>query len=638
MPTFRQAHFIGRALDSLLAQSLAGWEALVVDDGSDDQTGEFVRPYLADRRIRYWRLEHNTGLGNALNEGMAQARAPLLAYLPSDDVYYRDHLQSLHDLLSGAPEAVLALSGVRYNYNRYASGCIPGRCLQLVQCMHRRTPLRWTARDELESDDLDRLFWSRLRARGAFIETGTVTCEWVRHPAQRHQIMQEPLGGINPFRVHYGVQQPLRFHTSVGNATDELGQYRHLRERPRPAPDPRGLRILLVGELAYNADRVLALEDLGHTLYGLWMPQPHWFNTVGPLPFGHVQDLPHKDWRNAVRALAPDVIYAQLNWQAVPFCHEVLMATRGIPFVWHFKEGPFICLEKGTWPQLADLYRHADGRIFTSPEMRDWFDTVIPGLSAAGPCHVMDGDLPRSEWFGQPRAELMSASDGKVHTVVPGRPIGLHPPSVAALAAQGIHLHFYGDFTHGQWREWIETCQRLAPGHLHLHANVDQVNWVREFSRYDAGWLHAFESRNGGEIRRADWDDLNYPARMATLACAGLPMIQRANPDSVVATQSLTKRLGAGVFFDSIGQLGALLRDNDTLDSVRERVWQARGLFTFEHHAPDLLDFFRTVIEHAGRSCPAATVRLPAAPLPPWAAAPGPAARPGQPGRPPEAG
>ena len=73
-----------------------------------------------------------------------------------------------------------------------------------------------------------------------------------------------------------------------------------------------------------------------------------------------------------------DVIYGLLNWQAVPFVHEVLCGNPGIPFVWHFKEGPFICLEKGTWPQLLDLYRQADGRIFCSPEARDWFDTVSP--------------------------------------------------------------------------------------------------------------------------------------------------------------------------------------------------------------------------------------------------------------------
>ena len=97
----------------------------------------------------------------------------------------------------------------------------------------------------------------------------------------------------------------------------------------------------------------------------------------------------------------------------------------------------------------------------------------------------------------------------------PGRPIGLHPETVAELGAEGVHLHFYGDFTHGQWKAWIERTRGLAPRHLHLHANVDQGRWVAEFSQYDAGWLHGFTSHNRGDIRRADWDDLNYPARMA---------------------------------------------------------------------------------------------------------------------------
>ena len=223
---------------------------------------------------------------------------------------------------------------------------------------------------------------------------------------------------------------------------------------------------------------MLALEEQGHKLYGLWMQNPYWYNTVGPLPFGHVEDLPRDNWREAVKQVQPDVIYALLNWQAVPFAHEVLMATPGIPFVWHFKEGPFICLEKGTWPQLIDLHQYSDGQIFSSPEMRDWFDTIVPGLSLEKPTHVLDGDLPKRDWFDQPRTPLHSAAVGEIHTVSPGRPIGLHPHNVAELATRGIHLHFYGEITHGQWLQWIEKTQAMAPGYLHLHPNVDQSRWT----------------------------------------------------------------------------------------------------------------------------------------------------------------
>jgi len=215
---------------------------------------------------------------------------------------------------------VLASAGVRHHYNRTAHGKIDGYPLQLVQVLHRRTEDRWIERDELVTDDLERMFWSKLRRRGRFVTSGEVTCEWVDHPTQRHKLIREQVGGINPYRVRYRVRAPLRFHSTAGNFIDETAQYAAVR---RPAvPSAHGLKILLVGELAYNADRVLALEERGHRLYGLWMRDPYWYNTVGPLPFGHVEDLDRDRWQEEIARVRPDVIYALLNWQAVPFASK----------------------------------------------------------------------------------------------------------------------------------------------------------------------------------------------------------------------------------------------------------------------------------------------------------------------------
>jgi glycosyltransferase involved in cell wall biosynthesis len=601
MPTFDQARFLTRALESLLAQRLEDWELLIVDDGSPDDTGDVVKRYLGDKRITYERFPRNRGLGAALNWGLDRARGGLIAYLPSDDVYYEEHLAGLAGALDRAPGAVLAHSGVRHHYNRTSPGAVPGHALQLVQVMHRRTDERWVEREELVTDDLDRMFWAKLTRSGGVVGTGQVTCEWVDHPAQTHKVIQEPIGGINPYRVRFGVTEPLHFHTTVGNRIDEFEHYRRFRERPDTAPAADGLKVLLVGELAYNAERVLALEERGHRLYGLWMDDPHWYNTIGPLPFGHVQDLPRTGWREAVADLRPDVIYALLNWQAVPFAHQVLSAVPDIPFVWHFKEGPFICLERGTWPQLVELYLRSDGQVYCSPEMRDWFATVVPALGQRPATLVLDGDLPKREWFTDERSPRLSEADGEPHTVVPGRPIGLHPRDVGRLAAQGVHLHFYGDFTHGQWREWIETTSDLAPGHLHLHPQVDQGRWVSEFSRYDAGWLHFFESENRGELRRANWDDLNYPARLTALVAAGLPVLQRDNHGSVVATQALARERNLGLLFSDLDELGALLRDHSQMEDLRQSVWRQREEFTFDFHADRLVAFFRQVIDQHPR-------------------------------------
>ena len=597
MPTHNQASFLRRAIQSLLAQTDCTWELLIIDDGSSDETPSLIAKHLAESRIRYFRSQENNGLAQALNLGLSEARAPHIAYLPSDDIYYPGHLASLLTNLNAHPEAVLVYSGIRFHERHTATGQIPGFPLQLVQVLHRRTPERWIERHELVSDDLERLFWSRLRQHGAFRATGEISCEWVDHPQQHHKTIRENMGGgLNPYRSRYQVKHPMRFQSSVGSYIDECAQYARYRERPQTSPAPHGLKILLVGELAFNPDRILALEERGHQLYGLWMRRPWWLNTVGPLPFGNIKDLPFSDWRNAIKELQPDLIYALLNWQAVPLAHEVLQANLGIPFVWHFKEGPWLCLEHGTWPQMIDLHTLSDGQIYSSPELRDWFNTVVPGCNDHGRTMLLDGDLPKREWFEGIPSPRLSESDGHFHTVVPGWPIGLEPGHLAGLAAEHIHLHFYGDLQHSDWKPWVEEAKRAAPGYMHLHSHVSPAQWLTELSRYDAGWLHFKKSENRGNLASAYWDDLNFPARLATLMAAGLPLLQYDNRDAIVATQSLARKLDVGIFCTDMRELGEQFRDSARMQQLRTNVWKHRQLFTFDHHADDLVAFFKRVI------------------------------------------
>lgn len=609
MPTFNQASSIRRAINSLLRQSLSCWELVIVDDGSTDNTPPLLDAYLTalgDARIRYHRLEENRGLGAALNVALDLARAPLIAYLPSDDLFYHEHLASLMATLDSQPGAALASSGIRQELRSPGKGAqvsdtsssqMEGLPLQLVQVMHRRTDDRWMERAELVTDDLERMFWHALRDKGAFAETGRVTCQGIDHPVQHHKLIQEPLGGINTYRSYYHVKQPLRFQATTGHLIDEVVYYRRFLEREDTPFAQDGLKILLVGELAFNPERVLAVEERGHKLYGLWTPNTHWFNTVGPLPFGHVEDIPREGWRESVARIQPDIIYAQLNWIAVPFAHEVLIGNPGIPFVWHLKEGPFDCIANGTFSQLLDLYSLSDGQIYGNPETRDWFETVIPDISHYGQSFILDGDLPKRDWFTNDRSPRLSEQDGKIHTVIPGGPAGIPPALVAELASHDIHLHLYGDFYRGFYKPWVEEAQRSAPHHLHLHPQVEQERWVSEFSQYDAGWLHQFKSENEGDLHRVNWSDLNYPARIPTLAAAGVPSIQYDNSGSLVAMQSLTRALDIGIFYQDAGSLAAQLHDTARMQRLRESIWEQRDAFAFDAHADDLIAFFRRVID-----------------------------------------
>lgn len=594
MPTYNYSAFISRAINSLLRQYFQDWELIIINDGSTDHTADLIRQYKHDIRCKYIQLPQNEGLGAALNRALAEAHGQYIAYLPSDDIYYQSHLSSLLKKIKET-NSFLVYSGVRHHYNKTAEGIIEGSMLQLVQVLHKKGKDKWLERNELVTDDLNKMYWDNLRLSGTFSGTSQVTCEWVDHPAQRHKIIQEPLGGINPYRVRYSVQEPLRFKSTVGNFIDEGAHFRQFRERPDTPMSSAGLKILLVGELAYNPERVLALEERGHKLYGLWMRDPYWYNWVGPQPFGHIQDISYHRWQDEIKKIKPDIIYALLNWQAVPFVHEILQDNPSIPFVWHFKEGPFICLEKGMWNSLIEIYNKSDGQIYVSEEMRNWFRQFLVSYDEKK-TYVLDGDLPKQEWFSDNFSQKLSQKDGEIHTVVPGRPIGLHPSTVEELGKQSIHLHFYGDFTHGQWREWIQKTQSLAPQYLHIHANVDQENWVEEFSQYDAGWLHFFESNNNGEIGRSNWDDLNIPARMSTLACAGLPMLQRDNQNHTVATQTLARRYDISIFFNTIDELAEKLQNKIILQHTADMVMKQRKQFCFDSHADDLIAYFRYII------------------------------------------
>jgi hypothetical protein len=606
MPTFKHGAFIRRALESLFAQTFSQWELVVVDDGSPDDTAALLAPYLDDPRVRYTRLERNTGLGAALNTATALARGRYLAYLPSDDLYYPDHLATLVNLLDTRPDVSLAHADLRYGYHHFGPAPTPPiphspstplpHSLRMVQVLHRRgheAELRWPTRAEHESDALEGDHWAALAERGGVAGSGAVTCEWVDHAGQRTKLIAPPAGGLSRYRAHYelGRGQWVNFQPERGWRIDERRRFgRFAADRELPAPG--GLRILLVGELGFNPERILAFEEQGHKLHALWVPAPEGWDTAGPLPYGNVDVIPYgPGWRERVRAARPDVIYALLNWQAVSLIDEVLSAGLGVPLVFHFKEGPFICYEKGLWPVLVRILRGSAGVVWLNEETRAWFRLALGDEVAEKPGMLLDGDLPKADWFAGAWAPRLSGQDGQIHTVCPGRPLGLEP--FEEIAAAGIHVHLYGEQFHQVAPNLVRAG--LATGHMHLHPSVGPEQWVSELSRYDAAWLHLFDSRNQGDLRRALWDDLNLPARLGTYAAAGLPWIMRDNAGHAVAPQRLAADLGVGLPFRSYDELAGRLRDRRLMERLTANMRNARHGFAFDSHVEALVGLFRAV-------------------------------------------
>ena len=114
MPTYNQSEFIRRAILSVVEQTYASWELIIVDDGCTDGTQENVKDYLeAYTNIVYIRNQVNKGTGHAINQGLEVARYSYIAYLPSDDFFYINHLRDLKEHFDESEDIVLVYSGMR---------------------------------------------------------------------------------------------------------------------------------------------------------------------------------------------------------------------------------------------------------------------------------------------------------------------------------------------------------------------------------------------------------------------------------------------------------------------------------------------------------------------------------------------
>lgn len=96
IPIYNTAAFLRQCLDSLIAQTHADWEAILVDDASTDNSAEIAAEYCSmDSRFRLIRQAHNKGQSAARNLGMTEITGEYLAFVDSDDRLQPDYLETL---------------------------------------------------------------------------------------------------------------------------------------------------------------------------------------------------------------------------------------------------------------------------------------------------------------------------------------------------------------------------------------------------------------------------------------------------------------------------------------------------------------------------------------------------------------
>jgi glycosyltransferase involved in cell wall biosynthesis len=122
VPSYNQGKYLDAALVSIFEQEIPV-EVFVLDGGSTDESIDVIRKW--EHRLSGWRSQSDDGQAAAINEGIAQGRAPYVCWLNSDDWFLPNGLRKLLDALTSHPDVP----------------AVYGRAWNVVQHSGKRTPV-----------------------------------------------------------------------------------------------------------------------------------------------------------------------------------------------------------------------------------------------------------------------------------------------------------------------------------------------------------------------------------------------------------------------------------------------------------------------------------------------------------------
>lgn len=116
MSVFNGQEYLKESIESILNQTYKDFEFIIVDDGSTDKTGEILKEYKKDPRIKIITNERNIGLTKSLNKVLKMAKGEYIARQDGDDVSLPQRLEKQIEFLENNPEIkILGTLGLGIN-------------------------------------------------------------------------------------------------------------------------------------------------------------------------------------------------------------------------------------------------------------------------------------------------------------------------------------------------------------------------------------------------------------------------------------------------------------------------------------------------------------------------------------------
>jgi len=114
IPAYNADKYISETINSVLSQSYADWELIIVDDGSTDKTAEIVKQFCKkDNRIKYY-YQKNSGVSVARNFGLNKAKGEYISFLDADDIWLNDFLIETTSFLEENQKIGVVNTNVRF--------------------------------------------------------------------------------------------------------------------------------------------------------------------------------------------------------------------------------------------------------------------------------------------------------------------------------------------------------------------------------------------------------------------------------------------------------------------------------------------------------------------------------------------